>query len=232
VTAFVLVHGAFHGGWCFRKLARLLEDNGHEVFTPTLTGLGERSHLLKMGSINLETHIRDVVNTLVWEDLTNVVLCGHSYGGMVISGVADLAPERIATLVYLDALVPQNGDTVLALTLANLDLIQRDLANSNGLSLPPTTAAFFGIPSEGCAHVDTKLTPHPFASLAQAIELLHPPEPHIKRVYVGAELGIDMLKPFHDNYRADPDWTYRGLPCGHNIMTEAPEALADILTEL
>ena len=101
---FVLVHGAWHGGWCWRRVADLLELQGHKVFTPTLTGLGERSHLLTK-DINLDTHINDLLGVLEAEDLRNVILVGHSYGGMVATGVADRVPERISRLVYLDCLL-------------------------------------------------------------------------------------------------------------------------------
>ena len=106
MSTFVLVHGAWHGGWCWRRVERLLRAQGHEVLTPTLTGLGERAHLMSR-QIDLETHIEDVLGVLRIENLRDVVLCGHSYGGMVITGVADREPECITALVYLDAFVPE-----------------------------------------------------------------------------------------------------------------------------
>jgi len=108
MATFVLVHGAWHGGWCWKRVAALLRQAGHEVFAPTLTGLGERAHLMS-NAIDLHTHIRDILGVLQWEELADVVLCGHSYGGMVISGVADRVPEKLRSLVYLDAFVPDNG---------------------------------------------------------------------------------------------------------------------------
>jgi pimeloyl-ACP methyl ester carboxylesterase len=108
---FVLVHGAWHGGWCWRRVADLLTRQGHRVFTPTLTGLGERSHLLN-SAIDLETHITDVVNVFRWENIENAVLCGHSYGGWVISGVAEALESLavpLAAIVFLDAHLPENG---------------------------------------------------------------------------------------------------------------------------
>ena len=112
---FVLVHGAWHGGWCWQRVADRLRGSGHTVFTPTLTGLGERSHLLR-GGIDLKTHITDVVNVIKWEGLSDVVLCGHSYGGFVISGVAEQMAPAIHSIVFLDAFVPRNGESVLDLT--------------------------------------------------------------------------------------------------------------------
>src|ERR1043166_9166231 len=114
-NTFVLVHGAWHGGWWWRRGSGLLEAKGHKVFTPTLTGLGERSHLMREG-INICTHATDVVNLMKWERLSNVVLCGHSYGGMVVSLVAEQMADKIGSIVFLDAFVPENGDSMEALT--------------------------------------------------------------------------------------------------------------------
>ena len=111
---FVLVHGAWVGGWCWRSNAQALRRAGHEVYTPTLTGLGERSHLLSP-SINLDTHVTDILNVFQHEELSDVVLVGHSYGGMVVTGVADVLPDNIKSLVYLDAFVPENGQSLLSL---------------------------------------------------------------------------------------------------------------------
>ena len=114
MATFVLVHGAWHGGWCYRDTAKALRDAGHTVFTPTHSGLGERSHQ-RGEAITLETHIRDVCGVIEWEELNDVILCGHSYGGMVITGVADRMADRIKALVYLDAFVPENGDSLIGL---------------------------------------------------------------------------------------------------------------------
>ena len=111
MAKFVLVHGAFQGGWIYARVARLLREAGHEVHTPTLTGLGERSHLAHH-AINLDTHIQDIVSVFKHEDIADAILCGHSYGGMVIGGVADLVPERIGNLVFLDAVIPENGKSI------------------------------------------------------------------------------------------------------------------------
>ena len=108
---YVLVHGAWHGSWCWKRVRKNLQGTGHQVFTPTLTGVGERSHL-NSATVDLSTHIADVVNLLRWEELSDVILCGHSYGGSVIRGIADRVPERIRTLVYLDAFVPEDGECV------------------------------------------------------------------------------------------------------------------------
>jgi pimeloyl-ACP methyl ester carboxylesterase len=111
MATFVLVHGAWHGSWCWKRVRKALQQQGHEVFTHTLTGVGERSHLLAE-SIDLQTHIMDVLNLIHWEELTDFVLCGHSYAGMVVSGVADRIPHHIRSLVFLDAFVPENGESL------------------------------------------------------------------------------------------------------------------------
>ena len=107
---FVLVHGAWHGGWCYARVRDRLVAQGHRVFTPTLTGLGERSHLMSK-DINLDTHITDVVNVIKWEKLQNIVLCGHSYGGWIISGAAEQMLDAIGSIVFLDAFMRDDGDT-------------------------------------------------------------------------------------------------------------------------
>ena len=142
MSTFVLVHGAWHGSWCWKRVRRALQNLGHDVFTPTLTGVGERSHLLTR-EVNLETHIQDVVNLLQWEDLTGVVLCGHSYGGVVVSGAADRVAERIGSMVYLDAFVLDNGQSlhsVLPVDQRNMQL--EGVKNlGDGWKVPPWTAS-------------------------------------------------------------------------------------------
>ena len=118
MATYVLVHGAWHGGWCWNRVAPLLRDKGHDVYTPTLTGLGERVHLATP-EVDLSTHVTDVVNVIEFEDLRNVVLMGHSYGGQVITGVAGAIPERIGQLVYLDASLPNDGESLSQLARAS-----------------------------------------------------------------------------------------------------------------
>src|SRR3954452_14570534 len=142
---FVLVHGAWHGGWCWGKVAAILRSRGHTVFTPTQTGLGERTHLLSK-SITLDTFVEDIVNVLKFEDLKDVTLVGHSFGGPPITGTADRVPERIKQLIYLDAAMLQGGQSVFSLIPEELVAARRKLAQdtSGGLSIPPPPAASFG----------------------------------------------------------------------------------------
>lgn len=139
MATFVLVHGAWHGSWCWKRVRRLLQSRGHEVFTPTLTGLADRSHLASR-EVNLETHILDVVNLIRWEELTDIVLCGHSYAGTVITGVADRLPDRIRALVYLDAFVVENGES----------LAQYVSTVEDGWKMPPIPAEQFNLNPMDC----------------------------------------------------------------------------------
>jgi len=127
MATFVLVHGAFQDAWVYARVARLLREAGHEVYTPTLTGLGERSHLAHH-AINLDTHIQDIVSVFKHEDIADAILCGHSYGGMVITGVAGEIGERIRTLFYVDAYAPADGQSLLDITGAETALAFLDQA--------------------------------------------------------------------------------------------------------
>ena len=163
---FVLVHGGFHGGWCWRKVRPLLVRAGHEVHTPSLTGLGDRAHLLSP-SIDLETHVRDVAAVLESEDLREVVLVGHSYGGVVVTGAADRAPERVARLVLVDSPTPAPGKSYLDLVPA-----LQSWVDSEGWSLPAWGPEAFGVTEAAdIAFMAARLTPHPAATLKQPLAL-------------------------------------------------------------
>src|SRR5687768_10046835 len=160
MATFILVHGAWHGSWCWKRVRKRLQNQGHEVFTPTLTGVADRSHLLS-GLVNLETHILDVVNLIGWEELSDIVLCGHSYGGSVITGVADRIPEQIRALVYLDAFVPENGE--------NLDQYIPEIEDN--WKIPPILAAKFNINEPDRAWVNRQCTSQPVGCWQQPIRL-------------------------------------------------------------
>ena len=139
---FVLVHGSWHGGWCWRRVADRLEKRGHKVYTPTLTGLGERVHLLTP-AVDLDTHITDVTNLIKFEDLKDVVLVGHSYAGCIISGVAEQVLPSIASIVFIDAFLPVNGERMLDLTPANLRAATLEAQAKGEASRPIVPAAAF-----------------------------------------------------------------------------------------
>ena len=167
---FVLVHGAWHGGWCWRRVSDLLERQGHKVFTPTLTGLGERSHLLRAG-INISTHVTDVVNLLKWEGLSGVVLCGHSYGGMVVSGVAEQMGPAIGSIVFLDAFVPENGDSMANLTSGAVRDNLKIAAERGDLGVPARSAAAFLVNAKDQAWVDAMCVPQPIGTMTEKMTL-------------------------------------------------------------
>lgn len=174
---FVLVHGAWHGGWCWREVADLLRSRGHRVFTPTQTGLGERRHLMSR-DITLDTFIEDIANVLLLEDLHEVVLVGHSFGGIAITGVADRMPERLARLIYLDSMLLAPGQS--PFDTLEADVVEGRLKaaaeSSGGLSLPPSSLKGLGIfREEDAAKVAGRLTPHPLSTYQSKLVLTNPP---------------------------------------------------------
>ena len=217
---FVIVHGAWGGGWAWKRVDSLLTARGHTVHRPTLTGLGERVHL---GSpeVGLGTHVRDVVNTLVYEDLRGVVLVGHSYGGMVITGVVDQVPDRISHLVYLDAYLPEHGESVLSLSSPLRDSTIASWTRF-GMIAPPWLEPLREPPWD---------VPHPYRSFAEPLLLAHPPGRGLRATYIlTVEPGkeTDSFSPYADRARAR-GWTVLQMPAGHNPQTTAPRELADLL---
>jgi pimeloyl-ACP methyl ester carboxylesterase len=228
---FVLVHGAWHGGWCWRRVADLLTAKGHKVFTPTLTGLGERSHLLREG-INVSTHVADVVNLLKWERLDNVVLCGHSYGGLVVSGVAEQMAPAIGSIVFLDAFLPENGDSMGELTSqAVRDQLKAAVARGD-LGVPARSAAAFLVNEKDRAWVDALCVPQPIGCMIEKLVLTGARDRIAKKAYVRAAAypnpGFDKALA---QVKADASWRCYEVPCGHDVMVDMPERLAEILTE-
>lgn len=230
MTTYVLVHGAWGGGWKFARVAEALRKRGHIVFTPTLTGQGERSHL-QSATINLTTHITDILNVIRYEDLSDVVLLGHSYGGIVIAGVADAVPEKIATLVYLDAFIPEDGKSLFDLYIPAAAQMFVDRAGTlGGLFVPPPPAGFFGVNEQDAPRVDALAAPHPIATMMEKIRLTGAHERVSKRIYVhGTVLPRESpFKPFYEQARRE-GWETHALPCGHDIMLDRPEELTAIL---
>lgn len=224
MSTVVLVHGAWHGGWCWKKVTPILRAAGHDVFTPTMTGLGERVHLKGPG-VGLDTHVQDIVNVFEYEDLSDVILVGHSYGGMVVTGVAGRIPDRIAHIVYLDAHVPADGQSIIDLlgfTRPGYDIDQ--------WIDPPGT---FGVKDEAdLAWVLSKMSQHPTRSMRQKVELPTPLEDlPFQRTYVLAELE-PLGTWFADNaakYETDPRWRFIRMQAVHDMMVTEPEQTAAIL---
>jgi pimeloyl-ACP methyl ester carboxylesterase len=231
MATFVLVHGAWHGGWCWQRVARLLRARGHDVHRPTLTGLGERSHLIGR-HVDLELHIADIRGVLRWEDLRDVVLCGHSYGGMVITGVADREPERIASLVYLDAFVPADGQCVLDfMSPERIEQYRRGAADhGSGYLIPPLSAAFFKVNEGDQAWVDRQCVPQPLAAFEQRLHLGGAHGAIARRHYIRAAGYVSpAFAAVADRLRLDPAWRVDSLPCGHDAMLDMPHELVDLL---
>ncbi|KQU95716.1 alpha/beta hydrolase [Devosia sp. Root105] len=216
----VIVPGGWHGGCELSPFARRLRALGHDVFTPTLTGLGERSHLAVMRP-NLDTHIEDVTNVVEFEDLSNVVLCAHSYGGMVITGVADRLAERISALVYIDALVPEDGDSWWRLMNDYFRTIAIEGADGDGFGVSPP------------AGMDVRCRPHPLASFLQTIHLTGRWQEVREKLFVYATGWSDSpFPPTVARLRKLPDWRIEELPVRHNVIAAAPEQFLAILTTL
>jgi pimeloyl-ACP methyl ester carboxylesterase len=233
MSSFVLVHGAWHGGWCWKHVRRLLQAEGHEVFTPTLTGVADRSHLLSR-AVNLETHIDDVVNLIRWEELSGVVLCGHSYGGCVISGVAERIPDRIGALVYLDAFVLEDGENLLQNVHESQreQLLQGVKAVGEGWKAPPIPAEVFNVNPKDLEWVNRQCTMQPLACFEQRLRLDRDIQ-QIKNVTFILATGWDD-SPFLPSFeRAKAKgWRTLSMACGHDAMLDSPEELVKALGEV
>jgi pimeloyl-ACP methyl ester carboxylesterase len=235
MTTFVLVHGAGHGGWCWGRVAPLLRAAGHEVVTPTLTGLGERVHLLD-GRVDLELHVTDIVNVLRYEDLHDVVLVGHSYGGTVITGAADRAPERVAKLVYLDAAFPGDGQSV-ADVVEPVEGLRANGEVIDGIELvllpTPVGGPFYGVTDpEERAFMAGRLTAFPWKCFAQPLRLTDPARvAAIADFHVVCRDGASVLPPAVEE-RARAEGRFWEMATNHELMISEPVALADLLREI
>ena len=228
MSVFVLIHGAWHGGWCWRFVRPFLK--GHEVFAPSLTGLGERKHLARP-DIDLDTHIADVVSILEMEDLRDVVLVGHSYGGMVITGAADRAAERIKRLVYLDAFVPDNGKCTLDYVVPERAARMREEGERVGSVTPPPVSLWGLSKPEHIDFVKPREVRHPFRTMSQPIKISDPNA--LRRlpktfVYCSSP-ATGSFDQFAAKYRNDSAWKFFELETGHDAMILMPQRVAEIL---
>ena len=233
MTTYVLVHGAWHGGWCWVRVADRLRAAGHTVFTPTLTGLAERAHTLTP-TISLQTHIKDIARLLQWEELRDVVLVGHSYGGMVITGTADRVADRVRNLAFVDALLPKHGQSAFDLRTAeaNAQIRERARALGGGWLIPPTSAEAFMVNPADRTWVDAKCTDLPIGCFSEKLHLSGAGDRIADRVYIRAggypnpafDAALEMA-------RADSRFRCHVVDCGHDIMVDAPDELTRILLE-
>ena len=231
---FVLVHGGCRGGWCYARVADKLRSKGHRAFAPTLTGLGERSHLAQC-SVNLSTHIQDVLNVIHWERLADVVLCGHSYGGMVVGAVADRIPSRIASLVYLDAALPESGKSMLDLLRPDeQDSLWAQVLERGGVKmLPSPPAAYSNVNPADRGWMDEMCTPQPMDTLTERVPLTGAYMRIPKLTYVRAtDWPGQHPQGSYLRAKADPRWRTFEVHCGHEVMVDAPDRLVEILLEV
>ena len=228
---FVLVHGAWSGSATWTPLAETLRSHGHRVFTPSLTGLGERRHLFS-GAVNLSTHIQDVIGVVESEELTDFVLVGHSYGGMVITGVADRLASHISHIVYLDAFLPENGTS-------GFDFIGEDGALANlrgagaqgGLGVPPVPRDPSRIPAQYRFYLERR-GPQPLATLTEKLALTGAHARIAKHLYVLCTVDQPTIfTKAYERVKNDPAWATETMPCGHILQLEMLERLAEILTD-
>lgn len=231
MATFVLVHGAWAGSIVWRPIEQRLRKAGHEVLRPTLTGVGERKHLLNRG-IDLETHIEDVLGVIDYEDLSGFVLVGHSYGGMVVTGVADRVPDKIASLVYLDAFVPENGQSLFGLVPAEAPRPdQPAVPAAEDYLTPPLPPDAFGQPSEEVLDFfDRKTAAQPTACFTQPIELSGGIDRIEKKTYIYAnDPHPTTFTPFYEKLKNEPGWTVHTLPCTHMVQMTMPDDLTELL---
>lgn len=243
MATFVLVHPAWFGGWCWSRVAPLLRTAGHTVLTPTLTGLGDRAHLLDHG-IDLQTHVEDVVNTLVYEDLEAVVLVGNGSGGMVVTGAADRVPERVAEVVYLDAFVPEDGECLFDLLTAEQRAVLESLVRDEGLgwllprTAPPPWAEILPRSWEVTDPADLawalpRLRATPVGHVTRPVRLVNGATGELPRSYVRCtRYPQPTLDRFAQQARETPGWRSRELDGSHLPSITCPGELADVLLEL
>jgi pimeloyl-ACP methyl ester carboxylesterase len=231
----VIVHGAWSGAHAWRWIRPLLRDAGHDVFTPSLTGLGERAHLATP-QIDLETHVRDVVGVLEFEDLLDVTLVGHSYGGVVITGVADRVSSRVAQLVYLDAEVPEDGEAEMDLLPLPERTAYEEAARlrGEGWRIPPPLPDPLPADLEPKVRwVMSRMVAQPVRTFTQPLRLTGA-ERQVRRTYVLHLEGKEgqELPSYVQRARADPGWRFIAFPAGHAAHVTAPRELADLLIGL
>jgi len=220
MTDFVIAHGAWAGAWAWQRVADRLTAKGHRVFAPALSGLGERSHLAG-AHVNLTTHIDDVVNEIRWKDLDDIVLVGHSYGGFVITGAAEEVGERIASIVYVDAFIPTDGQ-------AFADFSPDWQVAADQLIPPPAAVEGDYLDDADRIWVNEKATPQPAGTFNERIRVTGAYLRVPKKTYVQAT-GWNGFGETAAALRAEPDWRVVEVECGHDIAIDKPDELAAIL---
>jgi pimeloyl-ACP methyl ester carboxylesterase len=227
---YVLVHGSYCGGWYWRRVSDILEGKGHKVFSPTLAGLGEHSHLLTK-DINLETHITDIVNLIKWEDLSRICLVAHSFAGWSASGALEQIGDRVSSIVWVDAFKPENGQRPIDAINETIRKLALNAAEKGEPGVPPAKAELFLVNENDRGYVDSKLTPQPVGTYLQPIRLSGAREKVAKKTYIRAtRFQAPAFNKALADCKADPSWsTIENTTAGHVIMIDEPEWLADVL---
>jgi pimeloyl-ACP methyl ester carboxylesterase len=246
MTTYVLVGGGWLGGWCWQRVARRLRDEGHDAYPATLTGLGERVHLASP-KVDLETHITDVVNLMEFEDLHDVVLLGHSYGGLVVTGAADRVPERISELVYLDTAPLPDGASLIEKFPPELRERTEDRVRESGegwmLRVPPPEeladmASLEGVDEEHLGLLYSRATPQPFGTYTQPLRLTNPAREELPKLGILCSFSLDQVRQMIASENslfgemAGPNWRLAELRTGHYPMFSRPDDLAELLLDL
>ncbi len=228
---YVLVHGAWHGGWCWRDVAHGLRAAGHTVFVPTLTGLGERVHLMNK-SVNLTTHVTDVIKVFEFEELKDVILVGHSYAGHVIPLVADAVKSQIRHMVFLDAVVAQDGKPFLPQAVG----AERTKIAIDGYLQEPPALDFFGVPADHpkAAWVKRRLTNHPLTTLMETVHYKNGGPAGVPKTYIRCLQRRDMSQadPVEAALKGKPEWAWLTINTGHDAMVTAPDELTAMLSKI
>ena len=233
MATFLIAHGAWSAGWSWKKMRPLLSAMGHALMTPTYTGVGERVHIAD-SRVDLETHISDILNVLFFEDLRNIVLIGHSYGGMVATAVADRQPERIALLIYIDAFVPRNGQSLLDLHSEEARRAVHDAAISHGQGwqVPPNPLPVDTSP-EDAAWITPRRVMQPLGTMTQPLRLNNAAR-QIPTAYIYCKRTgpTDVFQPFAQRARRESGWRCYDIDASHSPHVTAPEILAKLLHDI
>ena len=234
MPSFVLVHGAWHGGWCWARVLPILRAAGHGAHAVTLTGVGERAHLLS-SSIRLRTHILDVLGLIDCEELDDVVLVGHSYGGMVITGVAEELLQRQRTLlrhlVYVDAVTPHPGESWSSQHAPEVVRTRIEGATqSGGIAIPPPDAGIFGLQGADREWVNRRQTPQPFGVYQDPLPFDAGRLATLPRTFIDCTTpALATIAIMRRRVRQEPGWHVVELATGHDAMVTAPQELAQAL---
>jgi pimeloyl-ACP methyl ester carboxylesterase len=232
---FVLLHGGRHGGWCWRRVAALLRETGHHVHTPTLTGLGDRAHLLSR-EIGLDTHVQDLVATFEFEDIQDAVLVAHSYGGMVASGAMELIAERVRALVFLDAHLPRTGESVFDMVgpARAANMVARAESGGEGWYIPPSDASWYGVTDpDDAAWLNPRITAQPFKTYRDPVGRTDRAWQH-PGMFVEctpSSLEPHVLERARERSAGNPRFRYHVIDAPHDAMVTAPKAVTELLLD-